>query len=78
MNLHLVPTHRIHRFEGQRCRLWTGSTDEGLAVKAWIAMIEVDSTDSVEVRQLENSLMDLAAPARLRAIESQDPAENDA
>jgi hypothetical protein len=73
--LQLRPTHRIARLDGQRCRLWTGTTEEGLTVGAWIHRVDVDSKESVELNAFEESLLnvvDEAKAPRLRAVDRTD------
>lgn len=45
MKLSLEATGTIQTINGVPARLWTGRTESGIAVRCWIALIEVKASD---------------------------------
>ena len=45
MKIELEPTSMIESVNGQRTRVWQGTTDTGVPVKAWIATVQPQTND---------------------------------
>ena len=56
MKLNLEPTGRIETVEGTPCRIWTGTTDGGVPVHAYIAVIQPQTHDPDAIATFEAAL----------------------
>lgn len=46
MKLTLEPTDRVHGIDGTKCRLWKGTTEGGVPVHAYIAIVSPQTHDA--------------------------------
>lgn len=59
MKLALEPTDRIERVEGTPCRVWTGTTEAGTPVLAWIAILQPQTHDPDQLAAFDAALRDM-------------------
>lgn len=72
MKIELEPTGTFQDVNGVRTRIWEGKTDQGVPVKAWIAMISPQTRDEAanalfarELREVKGELHAHAYDLRL-------------
>ncbi|MCJ2069624.1 hypothetical protein MKK75_12630 [Methylobacterium sp. J-030] len=56
MKLTLEPTDRIEDVRGTPCRVWSGTTDAGTPVLAWIPAVQPQTHDPDELAAFEAEL----------------------
>lgn len=59
MKLTLEPTDRIEAVQGTRCRVWSGTTDAGTPVLAWIPTVQPQTHDPDELAAFEKALREM-------------------
>lgn len=59
MELRLSPTDRIERVQGTPCRVWSGKTDEGTAVLAFVAVVQPQTHDPDKLAAFEAALREM-------------------
>lgn len=62
MKLTLEPTDRIQTIEGAPCRLWTGTTDSGVPVHAFIRCVSPQTHDAEANALFDRELQSLPVP----------------
>ncbi len=67
MKLTLEPTDRIQTVDGSPCRLWTGTTETGVSVHAFIRCVSPQTHDAEAIALFEKELRELP-PARCEAV----------
>ncbi|ATQ67767.1 MULTISPECIES: hypothetical protein [Methylosinus] len=56
MKLTLEPTDRLETFEGAPCRIWTGLTDSGVEVVAFVRSISPQTHDEEKLSVFDREL----------------------
>jgi hypothetical protein len=70
MKLILTPTTTIDTIDGTvRARIWEGTTDNGVPVKAWIATIQPQTTDETMLIEFERDLQSIRASRELASFD---------
>lgn len=59
MKLTLEPTDRIERVEGTPCRIWSGTTECGTPVLAYVAVLQPQTHDPNELAAFEAELREM-------------------
>jgi hypothetical protein len=62
MKLALTPTSVMQFIDGVQCRRWTGVTDRGVAVHAYVAVIMPLTNDEAVLRDFEHAFQKLPEP----------------
>lgn len=69
MKLTLEPTAKIDHINGQPHRVWTGTTDQGVPVHAWIAAVSPQTHDPEANALFDRELKALPQPRQLVTID---------
>ncbi len=64
MKLTLEPTPTIQSIDGTPCRLWTGTTETGIPVHAYIRCVSPQTHDAEAKAQFGRELRELPVPRR--------------
>ena len=64
MKLTLEPTDRLQTIDGQPHRIWTGTTDTGTPVHAYIRMVSPQTHDPAQIAAFDRELVALPQPRR--------------
>ena len=59
MKLTLEPTDRIERVEGTPCRVWSGTTEAGVPVLAYVAVVQPQTHDAEQLAAFEKGLREM-------------------
>ena len=59
MKLTLEPTDRIERVEGTPCRVWSGTTDRGVSILAYVAVVQPQTHDPDQLAAFEKDLREM-------------------
>jgi hypothetical protein len=59
MKLTLTPTSEFETVEGCPCRVWTGETETGTPVRAWVRMVSPQTHDAEANEQFARELKEL-------------------
>lgn len=59
MKITLQPTGDFERVEGTPCRVWTGETDAGVPIKAWVAIVQPQTHDEAQLAAFEATLKEM-------------------
>ncbi|GJD92873.1 hypothetical protein [Methylobacterium iners] len=74
MKLTLEPTGQLELVQGTPCRVWSGTTDTGLQVLAWVATVQPQTHDLGKLMAFEEELIEM--PYRREAAGIVGPSEN--
>ena len=64
MKLTLEPTAEFELVDGVACRVWTGTSDGGVPVKAWISCVSPQTHEEGAQASFGAALRELPPPAR--------------
>lgn len=64
MKLTLEPTDRFERINGEPHRIWTGTTDQGVPVHAYIRAVSPQTHDPEAIAVFDRELKALPEPRR--------------
>lgn len=59
MKLTLEPTDRVETVQDTPCRVWSGTTDTGTPVLAWIPTVQPQTHDPDELAAFEAALREM-------------------
>lgn len=65
MMIEIHPTGIMESVGGQPCRIWRGTTDKGVPVSAWIAMVSPQSTEPQVEAEFQRELSEVKAERQL-------------
>jgi hypothetical protein len=68
MQLTLTPTDRIEQVDGRPHRVWTGTSDKGVPVEAWIRLVQPQTHDGDALAEFDRELRALPEPRRTAVI----------
>ena len=70
MKLTLTPTATIDTVGGKiQARIWEGTTDTGVPVKAWIAVIQPQTDDATMLAEFGRALKEVPASRELTSFD---------
>lgn len=65
MKLTLEPSQTVDTINGTtQARIWTGVTDQGVRVKAWIAVVQPQTHDEGQLKAFDAALQEVKADRR--------------
>lgn len=70
MKLTLSPTATVQDVNGTPCRLWIGNDETGLAVHAWVALVQPQSADKAHEARYAAALREVGVSHSIRAIDA--------
>lgn len=62
MKLTLEPTAEIASVDGAPARVWKGTSDAGVEVKAWIRCVQAQTDDEAKLKAFDVALQALPQP----------------
>ena len=68
MKLILSPTATIQSVDGVPHRIWEGTTDKGVPVKAWVRMVQPQTHDEAALADFDRQLKALPEPQKTVVI----------
>ncbi len=68
MKITIEPTATIEMVNGTMCRLWTGETDKGVPMHAYIAVVQPQTHDAEAIADFERALIERQAESRQAVI----------
>ena len=68
MKIAIESTEKITTLDGQRCRVWKGTTERGIACVVFVARVSV--AEHADIEQFEKELLETAPPQEDRSPSS--------